>query len=220
MKDYLVIGAGRFGQSLSLSLMDLGNEVVVIDQDEQTINKISPYVTHAICADIQQIEIFEELGLGNIDTAIVAMGSNLEASVLATITLKELGVSQIICKAKTKTHSKVLKKVGADQVVIPEFDMGKKLAYNLSTQNVVEYFNIVEDYSIFEILAPQKWWNKALVDLDIRNKYGINIIGIIRENDQFIGNPGPETMIEETDKLVIMGSSEDFRKIEKLLNKK
>ncbi|MGX7108479.1 potassium channel family protein [Facklamia miroungae] len=218
MKEYLVIGAGRFGRSLAENLMKLGHEVIIIDNNEENVNKISPYVTHAICANIKNIEVFHELGLANIQTAIIAIGSDLEASILATITLKEIGVKTIIGKASTDYYAKVLKKVGIDKVIIPEKESGRKLAYSLSSKNLVDYFNIIDDYSIFEVTVPPTWVGKTIIELDIRAKHGFNIVGIIRESGEFIGNPEPHSDILAGDMLVILGTSKDFMTVEKIIN--
>ena len=216
MKTYLVIGVGRFGESLALTLSDLGNEVIVIDKDAETINKIASFVTHAVCADIMNPDIYEELGLANVDTAIVAMGSNLEGSVLATLSLKELGVKHVVCKARTALQSNVLKRLGADEVVIPELDMGRKLAYNLVTNKVVDFFNIAGDYSIIEMYTPESWLNQTILELDVRAKYGVSILGIVKLNGEFIGNPEPNLILSEKDKLVLLGTAEEFSVINEL----
>ena len=216
MKTYLVIGVGRFGESLALTLSDLGNEVIVIDKDAEAINKIASFVTHAVCADIMNPDIYEELGLANVDTAIVAMGSNLEGSVLATLSLKELGVKHVVCKARTVLQSNVLKRLGADEVVIPELDMGRKLAYNLVTNKVVDFFNIAGDYSIIEIYTPESWVNQTILELDVRAKYGVNILGLVKLNGEFIGNPEPNLVLSDRDKLVLLGTAEQFSVIKEL----
>lgn len=216
MKTYLVIGVGRFGESLALTLSDLGNEVIVIDKDAEAVNKIASFVTHAVCADIMNPDIYEELGLANVDTAIVAMGSNLEGSVLATLSLKELGVKHVVCKARTVLQSNVLKRLGADEVVIPELDMGRKLAYNLVTNKVVDFFNIAGDYSIIEIYTPESWVNQTILELDVRAKYGVNILGLVKLNGEFIGNPEPNLVLSDRDKLVLLGTAEQFSVIKEL----
>ncbi len=216
MKNYVVIGAGRFGESLALALMDFGNDVIVIDKNEDIVNKISPYVTHAVCADTNDSTVFEKLGLANVDTAIVSMGSSLEASVLATLALKELGVKHVICKAKTVMHSNIFLKLGADEVVIPEHDMGRKLAFNLENSNIADFFNIAGDHSIVEMYCPKTWIGSSLADLNIRSKYGINVLGIIRDIDDFIGNPSADTILEADDKLLMLGKAEDFAVVKDL----
>ncbi|MDO5026997.1 MAG: TrkA family potassium uptake protein [Tissierellia bacterium] len=218
MKNYVIIGAGRFGESLALTLSDLGNEVIVIDRDEEVVNKIAPFVTHAVCADIMNTGVYEELGLANVDTAIVAMGSNLEASVLSTLSLKELGVKHVVCKVRTALHANVLKRLGADEVIIPELDMGRKLAYNLESNNVVDFFNLAGDYSIIEMYAPKTWVGSSIMDVDVRVKYGVNILGIIKLNGDFIGNPEPNYQMQEKDKLVLLGTAEQFSVIKELRN--
>lgn len=219
MKNYIVIGAGRFGESLALTLTDLGNEVLVVDKNPEIVNKIAPFVTHAVCADIINNSVLDELGVSNMDTAIVSMGSNLEASVLATLALQEAGIKHIVCKAKTVLHSNVLKRLGADEVIIPENDMGRKLAYNLDSNNVVDFFNIADGYSIIEVYTPDKWVGSTIEKLNVRARYGINILGIIRLNGEFIGNPEPNTLIEVKDKLVILGTAEEFAVIDKIKEK-
>ena len=219
MKNYAVIGVGRFGESLALTLADLGHDVMVIDRNEELINKIAPYVTSAIIADVTDPKVYEELGLSNVDVAIVAIGTNLESSVLATASLKEIGVEHVVCKAATVLHAQVLKKVGADEVIIPEHDMGRKVAFNLSSNNIIDFFNLVGDYSIIEIYPPKAWAGKSIAELDVRAKYGVNILGFIKINGDFDGNPMPEVEIEASDKLVLLGTTSDFAKIDKLKEK-
>lgn len=213
MKNYVIIGAGIFGESLAITLMELGHEVLVVDNNEDVINKIANFVTHAICADVSNPNILMDLGLENMDAAIVAIGDNLEAAVLATATLKELGVGQIVCKAKTLLHAKVLKKIGADEVIIPELDAGKNLANSMSSEQVIDFISIHGNYSVLEVVAPEEWVNKTILSLDARSKFGITILGIYRGEDTFIGNPGPETVILEKDSIVIYGDREEIGKI-------
>lgn len=215
MKNYVILGVGRFGESLALTLTDLGHDVMVIDHNQTIINNIAPYVTNAVVADVTDGKVFEQLGLSNFDAAIVAIGTNLEAAILATVYLKELGLKHIICKASTILHGQVLKKVGADEVIIPEHDMGQKVAYSLSSNNVIDFFNLVGDYSIFEVYPLKIWSNKSLHELDIRKNFGVNVLGIIKENGDFLGNPDNDTIVDASDKLVILGTAEDFALFEK-----
>lgn len=216
MKNYVIIGAGIFGESLALNLMELGRDVMVVDSNEDVINKIANFVTHAICADVSNPDVLMDLGLETMDAAIVAIGDNLEAAVLATTTLKEIGIKQIVCKAKTLLHAKVLKKVGADEVIIPELDAGKNLANSMSSEQIIEYIHIHEDFSVLEVFAPEEWINHTILSLNVRAKYGITILGIYRDVETFIGNPSPDTMILEKDCVVIYGSREEIGKIVEL----
>lgn len=216
MKEFAVIGLGRFGSAIARTLMDLGHDVIAIDADEEVINKIAPNVTFAICANAADIDALRSIGIANVDIAIVAMSSDFEGSVLATINCKELGIGKVVAKASNETHYKILKRIGADDVVVPERDMGIKLAHNLSSKNVVELFNLSSDYEIMEIIAPKSWYGLALSQLDVRNKYGVNILGINRNTSEFIGNPEASVLIKPNDRLVVLGKSLDLAKIERI----
>ncbi|MDO4779032.1 MAG: TrkA family potassium uptake protein [Tissierellia bacterium] len=216
MKEYAVIGLGRFGESIAMTLSDLGHEVIVVEKSEEAVNKIADHVTHAICGDATDIEVLKSVGVGNVDVAIIAISSHFESSVMATIMCKELGIQRVVAKAKNETHATILKKVGADNVVIPERDMGRKLAHNLSSKNVVELFSLSSDFEILELLAPKSWHGSTISKLNVRAKYGLSILGIIKENEEFIGNPAPEIVIEPNDTLVVLGTGEDFAHIENL----
>ncbi|MGF0040506.1 potassium channel family protein [Peptoniphilaceae bacterium SGI.131] len=216
MKEFAVIGLGRFGSAIARTLMDLGHDVIAIDADEEVINKIAPNVTFAICANAGDIDALRSIGIANVDIAIVAMSSDFEGSVLATINCKELGIGKVVAKASNETHYKILKRIGADDVVVPERDMGIKLAHNLSSKNVVELFNLSSDYEIMEIIAPKSWYGLALSQLDVRNKYGVNILGINRNTSEFIGNPEASVLIKPNDRLVVLGKSLDLAKIERI----
>lgn len=219
MKQFAVIGVGRFGESLALTLMNLGHEVIVIDKNEDIINRIAPHVTYAVSGDITNTEILKDVGIHNVTSAIVSMGSDLEASVLATLTLKEIGVDMVIAKAKSVLHSTILKKVGADEVIIPEHDMGRKLAHNLATENFVEFYNIEGDYAILELVIPKTWVGHSIENLDVRAKYGINILGVARLDGDFVGNPKPSFVFEDKDKAVLFGTDTQFRVIQELKDK-
>lgn len=216
MKNYVIIGAGIFGESLAVNLMELGHDVLVVDSNEDAINKIANFVTHAICADVSNPGVLLDLGIEGMDGAIVAIGEHLEAAVLATITLKELGVAQVICKAKNLLHAKVLKRVGADEVIIPELVAGKNLANSLSSEKVLDFISIHEDFSVLEVLAPKEWLNQSIASLNVRAKYGITILGIYRNENVFLGNPKPDTVISEKDSVVIYGDKDEIGKIVEL----
>lgn len=213
-KQFLVIGIGRFGSELAKTLFKLGNDVLAVDKNEELVEDIADYVTHAVTVESTDENALRELGISNFDVGIVSIGDDLESSVLITLILKDLGVKYIVCKAQNDLHEKVLKKVGADKVVRPEKDMGIKTAYNLVSSSVLDYIELSRDYGIMEIEAPKDWCNKTLIDVDVRKKYDINIIGIKRGHDINIA-PSGEDVIKEKDVLVTLGSHENFNKFKK-----
>lgn len=215
MKSYAVIGMGRFGMSAALRLGELGAEVLVLDQNPERIQQVSNVVTHAVIGDSKDPEVLRTLGVRNYDCAVVAIGSDLAASVLTTLNLKELGVPKIICKARDESHRKVLEKVGADRVVIPEQEMAWKLAQSLSSENVMEYIDLSRDYGIMEFAPPKSWIGKSLRKLDLRSKAGVNIIAI-RTASGIRVSPGPDDAIEESDLIVALGKYTDLDVVQKL----
>ncbi len=208
MKQYAIIGCGRFGTSVAKSLIELKNEVLAIDKDTEKVQDIADSVTHAVEADATEEGVLKSLGIGNMDGVIVSIGTNIQSSILATILVKEEGVKQIITKASNELHAKVLYKVGADQVVFPERDMGVRLAHNLSEPNggITDYIKRSEEYRILEIYPPKTWIGKTIGDLDIRKRFEVNIIGIDDSDNLIL--PGPDTVIHESNKLYVLGSNQ------------
>ena len=180
MKTFLIIGMGRFGSALATELCALGNEVLAVDAQEELIQAVAPQVTHAVTADARDPEVLKELSVRSFDCAIVAIGNDISTSALITLNLKELGVEKVIAKASSHTHRKVLEKIGADRVVFPEHEMGGKLAHTLSSSNMLNFIELSEDASIVEIAVPLTWMGKTLKELDVRNVYGVNVIGLRR----------------------------------------
>ncbi len=220
-QQFVVIGLGRFGSSVAKTLHSLGKDVLAIDQFEDTVQSISGSVTHAVAADSRDENVLKSLGVGNFEVAIVAIGSNIESSILVTLLLKELGVKYVIAKAQNEYHAKVLKKIGADRVIFPERDMGVKLAHNLLLSNIQECITqdcVVElsnDYSVVEIVAPRQWVGKALGELNMRSKHGINVIAIKHGKDINV-SPSAEDVIHEDDVLVVIGGTDDLDRIERI----
>ncbi len=213
MKSFAVIGLGRFGTSVAKVLAELGNEVLAIDKDPEVIREIASIVTYAVEADVMDEKALRELGLGNVDAVVVSIGSDLESSIMATLISKELGVKKVIAKALTELHGKVLSKIGADRIIYPERDMGIRVAHNLTSKNILDYIEFSPDFSIVEIEAIEDWVGKDLKGLRLRNKYGVNIIAIRRDNHTNI-SPTAEDNIEAGDILIIVGSTEDVKKVE------
>lgn len=214
MKSFLVIGCGKFGTSIAKSLYDLGNEVMAIDISEKSIEEISEHVTVAVQADIMSDQVLNSLGISNFDVAIVAIGSDLESSVMATLIAKESGIEKVIAKAQSEIHSKILYKIGADKVIFPERDMGLKLAHSLSSDNILDFIQLSPEYNILEVVAIKEWENKSLAELNLGAKYSINVMAIKDKNGIKV-SPSGEDMIYKDDILVIIGNVDDIKKIEK-----
>ena len=211
-KQYLVIGCGRFGSSVAKKMCQLGNEVMVIDKDEDSINNIAELVTHTAIVDVTEERDLKSIGLGNFDVVIVAISSDVRASIMATLIAKEMGVSQIVCKAKDELQAKVLYKIGADRVVFPERDMGVRVAHNLVSDNILDHIELDPEYSIVEIVTPTSWVGKTLVDLELRARYEITVLAI--KNGKSINvTPAPDEELKAGSILVVIGQSSNISSI-------
>lgn len=215
MKSYAVIGLGRFGKEVARQLHSLGCEVLAMDTKSELVQEIANDVTHAVVSDAQDKEVLKALGIREFDCAIVAIGDNLAASVLATMNMKELGVPLVVCKAHDDTHRRVLEKLGADRVVIPEQENAARLARSLSTPNVLDYIELSEDYGILEAPAPESWQGKTLVELNVRAKLGVNIIAIRREGRVMV-SPAADFKMNSGDILVVLGDSHALEAMHRL----
>ena len=215
MKSYVVIGLGRFGSKVATELCALGCEALVMDTRADLVQQISNEVTQAVVADAQDPEVLKALGVRNFDCAIVAVGSDLASAVMATMNLKELGVPYVVCKAHDDTRRRVLEKLGADRVVIPEQENACRLARSLSSPNVLDYIELSEDYGIIEVPAPKTWHNKTLVELNVRAKLGVNIIAV-RRNGRIDVSPSANYRIEPGDVLVVLGETHALEMVQKL----
>ena len=209
MKSFVIIGLGRFGTAIASELSALGHEVLAVDVDEERVQQVADHVTHAVTGDGRNIEVLRALGVRNVDCVVVAMGSDVGNSALITLNLKELGVKEVICKAQSHVHSRVLEKIGADRVVFPEYEMGAKLAQGLSSSNVLNFIELSEDYGILELSAPQSWQGKSLRELDVRNRHHVNVIAI-RKNGELNVAPSPDLPLESGDQVVALGRYEDI----------
>ena len=215
MKSYIVVGMGRFGSEVARQLHNQRCEVIAVDVNSELIQQISPYVTHAVVADVQDKEVLRALGVKDIDCAIIAIGGDLAASVLATMNMKELGVPYVICKAHDETYRRVLEKLGADRIIIPEQEQAQRLAKSLSTPNVLDYIELSDDYGIIEMPAPESWIGKDLRQLNVRAKLGVNILGI-RRGGRMNVSPAADTTFLKDDILVVLGDSQALKKVQKL----
>ena len=215
MKSYIVIGLGRFGSEVAMQLYSYGCEVLAMDCNEDKVNQISNRVTHAVVGDARDKGVLRALGAADFECAIVAIGGSLADSVLATMNLKELGVSKIVCKAHDETHRQVLLKLGADQVMIPEQENAARLARSLSSPNVLEYIELSEEFGIIEVPAPKRWQEKSLRELNVRAKLGVNIIAVERGSKIDV-SPAADYKIMEGDILVVLGDTDALSTVQKL----
>ncbi len=214
MKSFVVIGLGRFGGNLARTLAGLGLEVLGIDEKPEQVQRIADSITHAVTGDAKDERVLMSLGIRNFDCAIVALSSDMESSILVTLMLKEMGANTVVSKASSEMHARVLKKVGADKVVFPERDMGTRLAQSLSMNSILEYIELSDDYSIAEIVVPEVWLGKSLRGLSVRSKYGINVIGLRKENGSVMDiSPDPDEKLEKGDALIVVGENEAVAKV-------
>lgn len=217
-KQYVVIGLGRFGIALAKTLYEIGNDVLAIDKNEDLIEDISDDVTHAVVLDATDENALQNLGIKNFDVAIVTIGDNLQSSILVTLLVKELGIKYIVAKARNELHAKVLLKTGADRVILPEKEMGVRVAYNLASSSILDYIELSPDYSVMEIEVIPSWYNQTLQELNLRSKYDINVMAI-KKMDGINLSPKPDDKLREKDILVVVGAAKSLNKIEKIMNK-
>ncbi len=215
MKSYVVVGLGRFGTEVAQQLSKLGCEVLAMDLKSELVQQVANDVTHAVVGDSRDKEVLRTLGVGEFDCAIIAIGDDLAASVLATMNMKELGVPYLVCKAYDETHRNVLEKLGADRVVIPEKENAGRLAKSLSSPNLLDYIELSEDYGIVEIPAPKSWMGKNFKELNVRAKLGLNILAVRRNREMNI-SPSADYQIQEGDVLVMLGDTRALETVQKL----
>lgn len=213
-KQFAVLGLGNFGFSLAVTLEKLGCEVVAVDSSEERVQQIADQVSFALSADIQDKELLKMLGTRNLDGVVVAISENLEVSILATLLAKELGAPYVLAKAQSDVHADILKKLGADAVIFPEREMGSRVAKIIATKNFAEWIELSPDYSMVEAPVPEHWVGKGLMELDVRRKFGINVVGIIRGKNVSV-NMLPEEKFEAGDMMIIVGENKILNKFSK-----
>lgn len=208
-KQYVVFGAGKFGGSLAVTLQQLGCDVILVDKDPEAIQSLADQVSYAICADVEDKETFEELGMNNVDGAIVAITESLEASIMTTMMCSEKGVPRILAKARNQMHGKILYRVGAHKIIYPESEMGRRVAKYLVAENFADWIELSPYFSLVEMDIPANWCGKSLAELQIREKYRINVIGI-KDGDQVSVSLNPTEPLKAGVVLILVGENKDL----------
>ena len=205
-KTYAVFGLGRYGMAVAKELVENGMEVIAVDNRQDVVNEASAYIPVCKCADITDSEVIEQLGVSEIDVVIICMASNLEGSVMAITLCKEVGVKYVIAKCANEMHQKILLRVGADKVVFPEKESGVRLAKNLLSSGFIDMLSLSDEVSIVEISVKDEWVGKNLIELNLRKKYGFNVIAI-KKGEEVIVNINPEEILDKNIILVVIGNT-------------
>lgn len=213
MKQFAVIGLGRFGSSVAMTLAKMGYDVLAVDTNEDKVNDILEYVTHAVQVDAMDEQALKALGIRNFDTVIVAIGQDVQSNILVTVMLKEMGVKNVVAKAVTALHGKVLERIGTDKVVFPERDMGVRVAHALVSRNIMDQISLSPEYSVLELTAPPEFIGKTLAESAVRLKHGVTVLAI-RRGSEVVISPGAMQTVEEGDVLVVVGRNERLTALE------
>lgn len=211
-KEYGVLGLGKFGTAVAKTLAENGNSVIAVDLDPDAVDEIADIVTCAMVADISDPHVLDTLGLHNLDCVIVGVSTNMQVSIMATLLAKEKGAPFVVAKAENEIHKHILEKIGADKIVFPEGEMGARLARNLMGGEFVDLVELSKEFSMVEMPVPQIWLGRSLRELDVRSRYGLNIIGIKVGEDLEV-NLDPDKPMNDKMILVIVGKNQDFSKI-------
>ena len=211
-KTYAVFGLGRYGSAVAKELVDNGMEVIAVDTEQRIVNDAAAYLPVCKCADVTDAEVFSRLGIENIDTVVVCMASNLEASVMAVTLCKEAGVKTVIAKCANEMHQKILLRVGADQVVFPEHESGVRLAKNLLSSGFIDMISLSKDVSMVEIDVKNEWLGKNLIELNLRKKYGLNIVDI-KKGETVNVNVNPEQALDKETTLIVIANTAKLGKL-------
>ena len=211
-QTYAVFGLGRYGRSVAKELVESGAEVLAVDIDEEIVNDAIGEIPYCKCADITDEEVIKQLGIANVDVVIIAIATNLEASVMATMLCKEIGVKTVIAKCSSEMNCKILSKVGADRVVFPENESGIRLAKNLLSSGFVDIIELAKDVSMVELDVRPEWEGKNLLELNLRRKYSINVVAIIQNNNVCVAID-PEKPLEKTMKLIVIANVSKLNKL-------
>ncbi|QJC53236.1 TrkA family potassium uptake protein [Paenibacillus albicereus] len=217
--QFCVIGLGRFGSSLGKELVHLGHEVLGIDRNEELVDDMSGTLTHTACADSTDEEALRALGIRNFDCCIVAIGGDIQASIMTAILAKDAGVKQVVVKAVSELHGRVLEKLGADRVIYPERDMGIRVAHQLVSPNLLDYIELSSDYSVAELSVPRCLAGKTLADIDPRKRFGCSIVAVNKPQGIVIA-PKAEQVLAERDIMVVIGTNEGIEDFENMVSER
>lgn len=207
MKSVLLIGMGKFGQTLGEKLINMGDEVMIVDKDEDVINALSPRYTNALIANCMNADSLQAMDIPSFNVCVVAIGDDFQSSLEITSILKDLGARHVVSRADTDIQRKFLFRVGADDVVYPNRDIAEKLAVKLNSGNVYDYIEVDNEFSIFEIAIPSRWNGRTIVDANPRGKYGLNIL-LIKKGKDIVPSPGPNYVFEDGDHILVFGETE------------
>mgnify|MGYP000232905650 FL=1 len=216
MAEFAVIGIGRFGRSVAVTLQQLGHRVLAIDKDEERLRRVAEEVTHAVQLDATDAEALRGVGITNFDAVVVAIGNYIQESILTTLVLKELGCKKVVAKAVDELQARVLEKVGADLIVRPEKEMGIRVAHLLASPSLVDYLEVSPTFSIEEISVSTRLEGRTLRDLDLRGRFGVSVL-LIRRDGQLLISPPAETVLRAGDVLVVVGENRQLSKLESSL---
>ena len=211
-QSYAVFGLGRYGRAVARELVENGIEVIAVDMKEEIVNDAISEIPFCKCADVTDPEVIKQLGIANVDVVIIAMATNLEASVMATMLCKEIGVKTVIAKCSSEMNCKILSKVGADRVVFPENESGIRLAKNLLSSGFVDLIELSKDVSMIEMNVKPEWEGKCLLELNLRKRYSLNIVAIVQGDDICV-NIDPKQALEKSMKLIVIANTEKLNKI-------
>lgn len=211
-KSYAVFGLGRYGRAVAKELIDNGAEVIAVDSNDKIVEELVGEFPICKCADVTEREVIKQLGISNVDVAVIAIAGQFEASVMATMLCKEAGVGQVIVKCSSEMHRTILEKVGADIVVLPEKESGVRLAKNILSSGFFDIANISEDISIIELKAKSEWIGKSLKELELRKKYSINVIALSKNGNVEIALQ-PDTVIEENMKMIVIANKKEIYRL-------
>lgn len=213
-KEFMIVGLGQLGKNLVRSLYNSDIDLLVIDKDSSKLEEIEEMAVQAICADASKEEILNQIEINSFDGAIVTMGNDIESSVKIVMHLSEMGMPFIMAKATSEFEGRILRKVGADKVIFPEREVGIRLGKEIAFGNYYDLLDLSDTYSITDLNLPNEWINKSIMQLNLRKTYGLNVIGI-RRDDELIINPGPNEVFCDEDVLIVLGSNEDIHKARK-----
>ena len=212
MKSFCVIGLGKFGTSLALKLAEEGNQVMILDIDADKITALADMFTNAVIGDCTNETVLRSAGVSDYECAVVSFTGNINHNILLSIMLKEMGIKKVVARASNDGHKKVLERIGVDVIVDPEKDMGEKLAFRLTKENVSEFIEF-SGYKLIEMTVPEEWAGKNLIDLDVRRKHGVNVIAVTSEADEAEVSPAPTRLFAKGEKMLVIGSDKNVEKL-------